>query len=65
MLTSSRNIHGSLATTLIQAAICTATCSAVMSHASAPVAPMTSITVALVWKALTRSRGRSRTVMSR
>ena len=51
-LNSSRNIHCSVATSWIQSAICTATCSTVISQAIAPVAPITSITVALVMKAL-------------
>ena len=63
-LTSSRNIHCSCATVWTHSASCIATCSAVSSHAIAAVAPSTSITTALVWKALRTRRGRSRQPMS-
>jgi len=60
-----RNTHLTCATELTQLASCWATPSAVISQASAPVAPITSITVALVMKAFSSKAGTCRQVMSR
>ena len=64
MLVSSKNIQGWCATLWTHAASCVATCSTVISHDRHPVAPMTSITAALVWKDLSSRAGRSPQVRS-
>ena len=59
-LTNSRNTHCWCATLSTQAPICAGTCSTVISHARQPVAPITTITVALVWNDLSSSAGIAR-----
>jgi hypothetical protein len=65
ILTRSRNSHGWCATLVTHCASCTATCSAVISHASAPVAPMIIITTELVRSERSNIGGKSRQVTSR